>query len=105
MRSITAISDWGSPSAESAVFSDCNSLLTEALCATLEGGMSARAVVPELAEFAENGESKTVGFAGDAVASAGGLSALAGDAIAEELPAAGVAVCAKGLTAELVAVV
>ena len=53
MRSITAISDWGSPSAESAVFSDCNSLFAEALCATLDGGMSARAVVTGSAELAE----------------------------------------------------
>ena len=88
------------------MFSDCNSLLTEALCATLDGGMSARAVVPEVAGVAENGKLETVEFAG-AVAGAGALSVLAGVAIVGKLPLLGadVVFCAEGLTVELTAVV
>jgi hypothetical protein len=67
--------------------------------------MSARAVVPGVAELAENSKFEAAEFAG-AVTSDGVLPALAGDAIAGELPLAGfgAAFCPEGLAAGLAAV-
>lgn len=47
MRSMIATSSCGSPSAASAVFSDCKSLLAVALCATLDGGTVGATVTSE----------------------------------------------------------
>ncbi len=87
MRSIMAMSLCGSPRADKAVLSDCNSLLAVALCATLEGGTRAMAVLVA-AKVGEPDSVVAPGVAEVVVGAVAFAGAFCGTALAVELPAA-----------------